>query len=88
MERRLDNADPRGSQPLPKRLAPFRIAIADQEAVALKRAVASRLSGVEPFSATAFSAVATLLLFVGLVACYVPARHATRIDAMDAPRYA
>jgi putative ABC transport system permease protein len=56
-------------------------------AVAAGRVLSSRLPGVEPFSATAFSAVAMLLCVVGLVACYVPARNAMRIDAMDALRY-
>ena len=49
--------------------------------------LSSRLAGVEPFSATAFSIVAALFLSVGLAACYLPARHATQIDAMEALRY-
>jgi len=56
-------------------------------AVAGGRVLSSRLPGVQPFDATAFAAVAVLLVFVGVVACYVPARRAMRTDAMDALRY-
>jgi hypothetical protein len=56
-------------------------------ALAAGRVLSARLPGVEPFDATAFSAVAALLFVVGGVACYVPAWNATRIDAMDALRY-
>jgi ABC-type antimicrobial peptide transport system permease subunit len=34
-----------------------------------------------------FAGAATLFAVIGLIACYVPARRATRIDAMEALRH-
>ena len=35
---------------------------------------------VDPFDPVTFLAVASALACVGLIACYVPARRATRVD--------
>lgn len=53
----------------------------------LGRAMQSTLFGVGTIDLGAFSAVALVLLTSALLACYVPARRAARIDPMVALRY-
>jgi putative ABC transport system permease protein len=43
--------------------------------------------GTPPPDALMFAGAAALFALVGLAACYVPARRATRIGAMEALRY-
>jgi putative ABC transport system permease protein len=52
-------------------------------AIAIARLMSSLLFDVTPFDPTVLGAVAGLLLSVGLLACYVPARRATRVHPMD-----
>jgi putative ABC transport system permease protein len=53
----------------------------------LTRFLASQIWGVSARDPWTFSAVATLVVAVGLGACFVPARRATRVDPLVALRY-
>ncbi|HMD81224.1 MAG TPA: FtsX-like permease family protein, partial [Anaerolineales bacterium] len=53
----------------------------------LTRVMSSLLFGVSPTDVTTFGVVAIGLLVVGLLACYMPARRATKVDPLVALRY-
>ena len=56
-------------------------------ALALTRVMRGMLFAVTPTDATTFVAVSAVLLAVALLACYFPARRATRVDPLVALRY-
>jgi predicted permease len=56
-------------------------------AFGLSRFIANMLFGMTPADPVTFGGVAALLAVVALVACYIPAQRATRVDPMIALRY-
>jgi putative ABC transport system permease protein len=56
-------------------------------AAALTRLMTSLLFGVGPADALTFTVIVLLLSIVAFLACWIPARRATRIDPVIALRY-
>lgn len=69
------------------RLVGIGVALGLIASVALGRVIATQLWGVSAYDPWTLVCVPFLLLLTGLVACWLPARRASRLDPLIALRY-
>ncbi|MBO0723556.1 MAG: FtsX-like permease family protein, partial [Blastocatellia bacterium] len=68
------------------KLALIGIALGVGGALALTRLLSTMLFGVSPADPATFLTIVLLLLFIAFLACWIPARRATKVDPMVALR--
>src|SRR5215471_11763695 len=69
------------------RLVGIGVALGLVASLALGRVIATQLWGVSAYDPWTLSSVAVVLLLTGLLACWLPARRASRVDPLTALRY-
>jgi putative ABC transport system permease protein len=69
------------------KLALLGVVIGIVAALALTRVIGSLLYGVKPTDPATFAVVSLLLIAIALLACWLPARQATKLDPMEALRH-
>jgi putative ABC transport system permease protein len=69
------------------RLVAAGIAVGLLASLGLSRIIAKELWGVSPYDPLTWAAVPALLLFVALLACWIPARRAASVDPLVALRH-
>jgi ABC-type antimicrobial peptide transport system permease subunit len=68
------------------RVAIVGVVVGGLVAVILTRYIKSLLFGVEPLDVPSFAAVSAVMVAVALLASYIPARRASRVDPATALR--
>ena len=68
-------------------LALFGVGLGTAGSVALTRLIAGLLYGVSPTDGPTFVVISLIVTMVAFLACYLPARRATRVDPLIALRY-
>ena len=69
------------------KLALAGVALGLVASVALTRTIQSLLFGVSTIDPVTFAALPLLVMLIGMLACWIPARRATRVDPLIALKY-